>query len=72
MCIKTNEVCKFASSAVGTYVYCLVGHSYGLLLTLCYDYTENRQKYYSEVCYCECGIAYTYISRPQSAVNYIR
>ena len=44
----------------------------GLIVTLHYDYAENRQKYYSEVCYCECGIACTYISRLQSLVNYIR
>jgi hypothetical protein len=57
MNIKTNEVCKFDSSAVGTYVYCLAGHSYRLPFTLYYDYTESRQKYYLEVCNCKCGAA---------------
>ena len=41
---KTNEILKFASKAVVTFVYCLTGHTYGLILTLYYDDVGKKGK----------------------------
>jgi len=41
---KTNEIWKLANNAVVTYVYCLTGHRYGLILTLYYDDAGKKGK----------------------------